>query len=201
MWVNLGFHYAITVTLATEPSAKRIVNGNLQMSLDGSTGDIAKANLIDTLCVHYFITTLYFLLIILQNWLIFDRLGENLVHGKSETFLYTDATNIGSLKSISLKWNYVQNPLSLCVLFCNKNLYVSSVAVVVMNGYNAPIGYDISRIYIAMVRPTMIAIYVFYCLFFSRKGITLKSCLSATSSNVVIPSGATSSDFKVTLCP
>ena len=138
MWVNLGFHYAITVSLATEPSAKRIVNGNLQMSLDGSTGDIAKANLIDTLCVHYFITTLYFLLIILQNWLIFDRLGENLVHGKSETFLYTDATNIGSLKSISLKWNYVQNPLSLCVLFCNKNLYVSSVAVVAMNDYNAP---------------------------------------------------------------
>jgi len=64
-----------------------------------------------------------------------------LEHGKSKTFLYTDAINIGSLKSIGLKWNYVQNPLNpgtLCGMFCNKNLHVSSVAVVAMNDYNAP---------------------------------------------------------------
>ena len=77
------------------------------------------------------------------------------MHGKSETFLFTDATNIGSLKSIGLKWKYLHNPLNpgtLCVMFCNKNLYVSSVAVVAMNDYNAPNArYDMSCVPLTMI--------------------------------------------------
>jgi hypothetical protein len=63
--------------------------------------------------------------------------GAVLIHGQPYVYLVEDPANAGKLTGVALSWNYITtalNPLSYCV-FCNKNLYVSSVQVSELNNF------------------------------------------------------------------
>jgi len=60
------------------------------------------------------------------------------MHGENQLFLYVTAEDVGKIQRIELHWNYDQSildPGSICGLFCNSALYVSSVTVTEMNHY------------------------------------------------------------------
>lgn len=60
------------------------------------------------------------------------------MHGTDTYTLYVDAMNVGNIQRVELEWNYdgsVINPGTVCGLFCNDHVYVSSVEISEMNNY------------------------------------------------------------------
>lgn len=57
---------------------------------------------------------------------------EKFQHGTSRSFVVTHTDNIGPVRKVDLYWEYdmdVLQPRSICFLWCNDHLYVSSVKV------------------------------------------------------------------------
>lgn len=65
------------------------------------------------------------------------------MHGQAHFFLHVQDEDIGRIQRMELHWDYdssIFDPGSLCGLFCNDHLYVSSIEVSEMNYY--PEQYD-----------------------------------------------------------
>lgn len=65
---------------------------------------------------------------------------EKFQHGTSRSFVVTHTDNIGPIRKVDLYWEYdmdVLQPRSICFLWCNDHLYVSSVKVEETKDINA----------------------------------------------------------------
>jgi pancreatic triacylglycerol lipase len=108
------YHYQITISLAKPSGASSWVNGALYVSMTGSSGSIVKKQLT-----------------VSSN-------GDAITLGQNQTYLDVESLNLGTISSVSLTWNYINNPLNpltYCGPLCNSHLYVNSVKVSEMNNY------------------------------------------------------------------
>ena len=78
--------------------------------------------------------------------------GAKLEPGKNYQYLFSMGTNVGTVKKVNLRWDYIVNPLDAstsCSAFCNKKLYVNSVTISCLNSY--PETYDCFETFIAIL--------------------------------------------------
>jgi pancreatic triacylglycerol lipase len=64
--------------------------------------------------------------------------SDKFIHGEDALYIYIVAEDVGRIQRVSLTWNYdglVIDPGSVCGLFCNDHLYVSSVEISELNNY------------------------------------------------------------------
>jgi len=105
-------HYHIKISLAKPSNAENFVYGKVKLSLYGT-----KSQMVDLM--------------------ITDR-SDKFIHGEDALYVYIVAEDVGRIQRVSLTWNYdglVVDPGSVCGLFCNDHLYVSSVEISELNNY------------------------------------------------------------------
>ena len=60
------------------------------------------------------------------------RVPGSFEHGKEYPFLLRSPVDVGEVLRVDLHWDFYQayhDPSTLCLLVCNKNLYVTNVSV------------------------------------------------------------------------
>lgn len=100
-------HYRVTVELARPAKAETWVQGFMRISLHSDQGKIRDLDLTPN---GY----------------------EKLEHGTSRSFVVSHPEEIGPVSRVEVYWEYDMNvlqPRSICFLWCNDHLYISSVRV------------------------------------------------------------------------
>ncbi|XP_054275869.1 pancreatic triacylglycerol lipase-like isoform X2 [Macrosteles quadrilineatus] len=101
------YHYRVTVDLAKPPKAESWVQGYMKVTLHSDNN-------------------------IIRNLDLTPSGYEKFQHGTSRSFVVTHVDNIGPVRKVDLYWEYdmdVLQPRSICFLWCNDHLYVSTVKV------------------------------------------------------------------------
>jgi len=104
------YHYQVKVNLANPSNADNTVYGDLKLSLFGTKGQLTGMNLM--------------------------RGGSvDLSHGEHYQTLVIEGSDVGKIQRIELNWKFNSGIFHPCGLFCNSNLYVSSVEVSELSNY------------------------------------------------------------------
>nr|XP_018901056.1 PREDICTED: pancreatic triacylglycerol lipase-like isoform X2 [Bemisia tabaci] len=108
-------HYKVTLELAKPPRAEAWVQGFMRVSLHSDNG-------------------------VIRNLDLTPNGYEKLEHGTSRSFVVTHPDDIGKVRRVEFYWEYdmdVLQPRSICFLWCNDHLYVSSIRVTETKDINA----------------------------------------------------------------
>lgn len=101
------YHYRVTLDLAKPPKAESWVQGFMKVTLHSDNN-------------------------IVRNLDLTPSGYEKFQHGTSRSFVVTHTDDIGPVRKVDLYWEYdmdVLQPRSICFLWCNDHLYVSTVRV------------------------------------------------------------------------
>jgi len=105
-------HYQVKISLAKPSNAEKFVYGKVKLSLFGTKNQLINAQITSR--------------------------SDKFIHGEDALYLYIDKMDVGRIQRVEFYWNYdglVIDPGSVCGLFCNDALYVSSVEISELMNY------------------------------------------------------------------